>query len=87
MSTNSQPHQINDRLQIAVFEWGCHFEDARSLCANLDLPPPVSCQSWNLSKNRTHAAFQLEAAKSKKIGAEEIQKAKGSDVTVSCDGT
>ncbi len=77
MSTNSRTHQIYDKLQIAVFELECHFENARSLCANLDLPPPVSCQSWNFSKNRTHAAFQLEAAKSKKMAAEEIQKAMG----------
>ena len=87
VSTNSRHHQVNDRLQMAVFELGCHYEDARSLCANLDLPPPVSCQSWNLNKNRIHAAFEQEATKSKKRAAEEIKQAKGNDVTVSCDGT
>ena len=57
ISTNSKHRQINDWFQIAMFELGCHYESARSLCANLDLPPPVSCQAWNQNKSRIHCSL------------------------------
>ncbi len=67
---------------------GLSFWRCRKFVCELRPPPSVSCQSWNLNKKRINAAFsQQEAAKSKKIIAEKIQKTKGRDVTVSCDGT
>ncbi len=87
LSTKSKHHQLNDRLQLSIFEIGCHYEAARKFCGSMDLPPPVSCKSWNQNKERIHDAFKEEASKSTERAASEIKEAKGNDVTVSCDGT
>ena len=87
LSRKSKHFQVNDRLQVATYEIGCHYEAARNFCANMDLPPPVSCKSWNNNKARIHKAFEAESSKSKNKAASEVKVAKGDDVTVSCDGT
>ncbi|XP_065068320.1 uncharacterized protein LOC135693706 [Rhopilema esculentum] len=87
LCTTSKHYQVNDRLQVSMYEIGCHFEAARNFCGNMDLPPPVSSKSWNQNKKRIHEAFKQESSKSKNKAASEIKDAKGDDVTVSCDGT
>ena len=87
LCTTSKHFQVNDRLQVSMYEIGCHYEAARNFCGNMDLPPPVSCKSWNQNKIRIHEAFKVESSKSKNKAASEIKEAKGNDVTVSCDGT
>eukprot|EP00795_Rhopilema_esculentum_P009966 gene9966-18582_t len=87
LSRKSKHFQVNDRLQVATYEIGCHYEAARNFCANMDLPPPVSFKPWNKKKARIHEAFKAESSKSKNKAASEVKVAKGDDVTVSCDGT
>ena len=83
----SKHFQVNDRLQVATYEIGCHYEAARNFCANMDLPSPVSCKSWNNNKARFHEVFKAKSSKSKNKAASEVKVAKGDDVIVSCDGT
>eukprot|EP00795_Rhopilema_esculentum_P003930 gene3930-15256_t len=87
LCTTSKHFQVKDRLQVSMYEIGCDYEVARNFCGNMDLPPPVSCKSWNQIKIKIHEAFEAESSKSKNKAASEIKDAKGNDVTVSCDGT
>ena len=59
----------------------------KKLCGLLDLPPPVSPQSWNTNKKRIQSVLKIEASKSMSTAANEAKASQGAEITVSCDGT
>ena len=87
VSELGQTENINLRFQAAMYATGCHETKNRQLLAALDMPPPVSVTRANLFRDRIKAATSSVAKASMKRAADELRKAEGDDVTVSCDGS
>ena len=87
VSELGQTENINLRFQAAMYAIGCHETKNRRLLAALDMPPPVSVTRASLFRDRIKVATSSVAKASKERAADELRKAEGDVVTVSCDGS
>ena len=87
ITCSSGSENINCRFQMAMFSIGCNRTQASRFLCNMNMPPPVTSNSWNSTKRTIHTATVDVASKSMMKAGNEIKDTSGNIVTVSCDGT
>ncbi|GFN98809.1 forkhead box protein k1 [Plakobranchus ocellatus] len=79
---------------MAMMSIGKNYEDGEKLCASLNLPPPLSRNTWSSHMDKIHAANKCTAVESMNIATKEARGITIDDdsedifnTTVSCNGS
>ena len=83
----SQSKNINCRFQMAMFSIGSNRTQAARFLCDMNMPPPITGNSWNDTKSMIHSATRDIANNSMMKAGNETKDSSGNTVTVSCDGT
>ena len=72
---------------MAMFSIGSNRTQAAWLLCDMNMPPPITGNSWNDTKSTIHSATIDIANNSMMKDGNEMTDSSGNNVTVSCDGT
>jgi len=86
--SNTKEENVNVRFAVSIFSIGGHYEKGKKFLANMNMPPPVSAESFGKYRDKIADASESIARDSMAQAASEYSAAVGEDdVVVSCDGT